>query len=53
MTFRLVHASHSLPEGQAVKLTFFAPFGHDNDTDMPFGYPIDVLISHIILLKIR
>ena len=25
MTFRLVHASYSLPEWQAVKLTFFAP----------------------------
>ena len=25
MTFGLVHASHSLPEGQAAKLTFFAP----------------------------
>ena len=25
MTFGLVHASHSFPEGQAVKLTFFAP----------------------------
>ena len=25
MTFGLVHASHSLPEGQAVKLSFFAP----------------------------
>ena len=26
MTFRLVHDSHSLPFGQAVKLTFFAPW---------------------------
>ena len=25
MTFGLVHASYSLPEWQAVKLTFFAP----------------------------
>ena len=25
MTFRLVHSSYSLPEWQAVKLTFFAP----------------------------
>ena len=25
MTFRLLHASYSLPEWQAVKLTFFAP----------------------------
>ena len=25
MTFGLVHASHSLPKGQAAKLTFFAP----------------------------
>ena len=24
MTYWLVHASHSLPEGQVVKLTFFA-----------------------------
>ena len=27
MTFGLVHASYSLPEWQAVKLTFFAPCG--------------------------
>ena len=26
MTFRLVHAWYSLPEWQAVKLTFFAPW---------------------------
>ena len=26
MTFGLVHASYSLPEWQAVKLTFFAPW---------------------------
>ena len=26
MNFGLVHASYSLPEWQAVKLTFFAPF---------------------------
>ena len=26
MTFGLVHASYSLPELQAVKLTFFAPW---------------------------
>ena len=34
MTCGLVHASYSLPEWQAVKVTFFAPwvlhdFGHD------------------------
>ena len=28
MTFGLVHASYSLPEWQAVKLTFFAPWLH-------------------------
>ena len=27
MTFGLVHADYSLPEWQAVKLTFFAPWG--------------------------
>ena len=26
MTFGVVHASYSLPEWQAVKLTFFAPW---------------------------
>ena len=29
MTFGLVHASYSLPEWQAVKLTFFAPWLKD------------------------
>ena len=28
MTFGLIDVSYSLPEGQALKLTFFAPWGH-------------------------
>ena len=31
MTFGLVHASYSLPFGQAVKLTFFVPCRGDEE----------------------
>jgi len=36
MTCGLVHASYSLPEWQAVKLTFFAPRGGGHKLAAPF-----------------
>ena len=46
MTFGLVHASYSLPEWQAVKLTFFAPCL--NKKSMPlFRYYLDIFWATI------
>ena len=51
MTFGLVHASYSLPEWQAVKLTFFAPWSHlcsrDTSTSWKNVQVLFVLVTSI------
>ena len=47
MTCRLVHASYSLPEWQAVKLTFFAPWDYSIvDTFFPTSFTKQNCITH-------
>ena len=47
MTCRLVHASYSLPEWQAVKLTFFAPWDYGIvDTFFPISFTKQNCITH-------
>ena len=46
MALELVHFSYSLPEWQAVKLTFFAPY-IGNQRPAPLLYPIVLYSSEL------
>jgi len=54
MTFGLVHVGYSLPEGQVVKLIFFAPWPksssilrHDKQTRLQYSFTKKLLQSEI------
>ena len=46
MTFRLVHASYSLPEWQAVKLTLFAPCTQNKDEKL-------IIANRVLFLQLK
>ena len=50
MTFELGHASYSLPEWQAVKLTFFAPWLKDTFNFFGWG-GVGILTADLLLWK--
>ena len=49
MTFKLGHASYSLPEWQAVKLTFFAPWLKDTFNFFGWGGGVGILTADLLL----